>query len=317
MNLIKWQRLGRVFGADDQFDWMRSYAQVPRAIKIGNILRVYFSTREAPDTAGAFVSRVGYVDVDKDNPTKIINISRVPALDRGMKGSFDEFGVMPGDVKRVGNKIRMLYTGWSRPKKAPYATWIGEAFSDAEGKEFVRTSLKPVIGATSKEKILCNGPFTISVGTTEHMFYASALRWIQDGARQECLYVIMHAARESEGEWTRNAVACIPQLHELECQNAPTVLHLNGRFHLFFCHRYAVDFRNSQRGYKLGHAWSDDLKCWHRDDASLIMDGPREPWDEEMQCYPGVIEMLQTTFMFYCGNNFGKNGFGVAALAKY
>lgn len=311
---MRWRRLGHVFAAECQSHWMKSYAQVPRAIEIGSKLRIYFATRQEPDPSGNFISRVGFVDVDKTNPTRVLDVSTEPALEVGGKGEFDEFGVMPGDVTRVGDKVRMLYTGWSRPTGAPYQTWIGEAISDSSGSKFLRVSLKPAMGATTSEKILCNGPFTIRVGSEEHVFYSSALRWIEYTGRQECIYVVMHASRRNRSDWRRDAVACVPCLHDMECQNAPTVFWKDGRFHMLFCHRHAVDFRNSRRGYRLGYAWSEDLKRWNRDDSAIALKGKCAHWETEMQCYPGIIQSGDSTFLFYCGNSFGKAGFGVAIL---
>lgn len=311
---MKLRRLGRVFTSDNQFDWMSSHAQVPRAVDIGSKLRVYFATREKPDYLGRFISRVGYVDVDKANPTHVLEVSSAPALDVGQRNEFDEFGVMPGDIKQVGDELRMLYTGWARPPGAPYETWIGEARSDLRGEVFERVSSTPVLGPTLEEPILCNGAFTIRVGQEEHMFYSSALRWVEHAGRQESHYVVMHASRTDKDDWSRDAVACIPRLHDMECQNAPTVVLRNGLFHMFFCHRHAVDFRNAQRGYKLGYAWSEDLKRWHRDDVAVALRGNCDEWENEMQCYPGLVDTEGSLFMFYCGNTFGKAGFGVAVI---
>lgn len=316
MRKIRWRRLGRVFTANHQQPWMNSHTQVPRGLVFEKIIRVYFATRAKQDEEGNFVSRLGYLDVDKRDPTRILNVSRTPALDLGQKGGFDEFGVMPGDVQLVGDQVRLLYTGWSRPPDRPYATWIGEAWSNNRGEKFARKSAKPLLGATEKEKILCNGPFTFWAGVKEHMFYASAQEWIQYGSRQECVYVIMHATKKNGGNWQRDGVGCIPRLHNLECQNAPTVIKKNNIFHVFFCHRHALDFRNSYRGYRLGHAWSDDLKIWHRDDSMALLDGSKQSWEEEMQCYPGIVETPESTYMFYSGNSFGKDGFGVAILNR-
>jgi hypothetical protein len=39
-------------------------------------------------------------------------------------------------------------------------------------------------------------------------------------------------------------------------------------------------------------------------------------WDSEMVAYPHVFELNGRTHMFYCGNHFGKEGFGWATLAS-
>jgi len=53
-----------------------------------------------------------------------------------------------------------------------------------------------------------------------------------------------------------------------ECQALPTVFEHGGGYHMYFCYRHATDFRrNAARGYRIGYAWSGDLRSWTRDDA--------------------------------------------------
>jgi hypothetical protein len=84
---------------------------------------------------------------------------------------------------------------------------------------------------------------------------------------------------------------------------------------MVFCYRQSFDFRsNSARGYRLGHAWSDDLSHWVRDDDSLGIDVSAEGWDSEMMCYPHLFECNGETYLLYNGNAFGRDGFGLAVL---
>jgi len=103
-----------------------------------------------------------------------------------------------------------------------------------------------------------------------------------------------------------------------ECQALPTILHHNGIYHMYFCYRYATDFRtNPKRGYRLGYAYSNDMVMWKRDDAIKGIDlGINEEWDSEMMCYPHLFELNNKVFMLYNGNNFGENGFGLAELME-
>ena len=83
---------------------------------------------------------------------------------------------------------------------------------------------------------------------------------------------------------------------------------------MFFCYRESFDFRrNRQRGYRIGHAWSDDLHNWARDDQPPLEGTPGD-WDAEMQCYPHAFESDGEIYLLYNGNEFGKNGFGLARL---
>ena len=39
-------------------------------------------------------------------------------------------------------------------------------------------------------------------------------------------------------------------------------------------------------------------------------------WDDKMVAYPHVFSVKNKKYMLYCGNDFGKAGFGVAELVK-
>ena len=312
----QWHRLGRVFCPDGNSDWMDSYAQVPRVLPHATRLEILFATRSPQGVDGQFISRIGSVTVDRNNPTSVRSVSSQPVLDVGETGAFDEFGVMPGCVIRRGDEDWLYYTGWSRPADAPYQTTIGLARRRGDG-HFFRHGSAPVLGVTPDEPILCNGPFIIEADDRLQMFYASALRWIDHQGRKECEYRIACATSVDGIHWDRDGRFIVPVQLTNECQNAPTVAFIAGRYHMWFCYREAVDFRNSGRGYRLAYAWSDDLQTWHRDSGSVSLTGADGEWEREMQCYPGVCNIDDRWLMFYCGNYFGQSGFGCAELQHH
>ena len=84
---------------------------------------------------------------------------------------------------------------------------------------------------------------------------------------------------------------------------------------MFFCFRQSYDFRqNRDRGYRIGHAFSDDLVNWIRDDENPAFDVTKGDWDSDMQCYPHVFEFGGSIYLLYNGNEFGRYGFGLAVL---
>ena len=84
---------------------------------------------------------------------------------------------------------------------------------------------------------------------------------------------------------------------------------------MFFCFREAVGFRNDPtKAYRIGHAVSDDLQNWERDDEITGLDVSENDWDSEMMCYPNAFHCEGRTYLLYNGNEFGKRGFGLAAL---
>lgn len=83
---------------------------------------------------------------------------------------------------------------------------------------------------------------------------------------------------------------------------------------MWFCYRDGLNFRNALGGYQIGYAWSLDSKTWTRDDSRGRLEKSPEGWDSEMVCYPRVIQLDCRLYMFYSGNYFGRDGFGLARL---
>ncbi len=309
---LKWTRLGQLYRPENDLSWSLSYGQVPRCLILEDRVRVYFSVRGAPDADEKFTSRIRCIDLDIDDPTKILNLGQSPCLDVGEPGGFDEFGVMPGCIITKSNQNYMYYTGWSRPKDYPFSTSIGLAVSNDNGITYSRYSEKSILNASAPKSV--NGPFVMFKNNQWHMWYSYVSKWISFNNKLECYYDIRYANSADGLTWSKNENPCIPPVLDSECQNAPFVFELNGYYHMYFCYRYTTDFRNSKRGYRLGYAVSSDLKTWHRNDEqggiSLSADG----WDSEMMCYPSIAKLRTGIYLFYCGNNFGKDGFGLARL---
>jgi len=67
----------------------------------------------------------------------------------------------------------------------------------------------------------------------------------------------------------------------------------------------------------LGYAYSTNLIEWVRDDKSKGIEfGKTGEWDSDMMCYPHLMEINNKVYMLYNGNNFGKDGFGLAVLKE-
>ena len=83
---------------------------------------------------------------------------------------------------------------------------------------------------------------------------------------------------------------------------------------MFFCYRHGRNYRNAERGYRIGYAHSKDFVVWTRDDARAGLIPSQEGWDAEMVSYPHVLQIDGRTYMFYLGDFVGRWGFGVAEL---
>jgi len=104
-----WKQLGCVFVPDGQREWSRSHAQAPTALLMDDRIRVYYGTRNAENR-----SRTSFFEVDRADPTRLINVHDRPVLDLGKPGTHDEDGVIASQIVVVGDEMRMYYGGVSR-----------------------------------------------------------------------------------------------------------------------------------------------------------------------------------------------------------
>ncbi|MEE4244679.1 MAG: hypothetical protein V2I33_04665 [Kangiellaceae bacterium] len=311
--MLVWHRKRLLYKPGGNHDWSQEYAQVPRGYIDNGVLRIFYATRGLADSDANYVSNIGCVSVKDESDLSVIKCDEQQVLAPGKVGRFDHYGVMPGSVNVVDGKIYLYYTGWSRKTDVPYSTAIGLAISD-DGKSFYHRTEGPILGLDDVDPYLVNGPFVYRHDNHFHMWYASATKWFQSNKRWECHYDIRHAVSNDGLTWHKSGKPCIQPVLEDECQNAPCVFRHNKRFHMIFCYRYATDFRNSERGYRIGYAYSEDLEHWVRDDSLLEFSGAQSDWDNEMMCYPWVTQFNDKMYLFYCGNYFGRAGFGFAEL---
>ena len=309
---ISWEKQGLIFDPRDRFDWMVAYSQVPTILEKDEVYRVFFTTRPAPDANGYFVSHISYIDVDKTNPSNVLYVKEKPILDLGSMGTFDEFGIHPTSVNRVNGKVYLYYTGWARGASVPYETWIGLAISEDDGNTFKKISEGPIIGKQVNAPFLANGAYVFEHGDSWAMIYASAKRWIIENNKPEPVYTLNVAFSDDGIDWKEAKAGILPAILENECISRPSVLFHGGLYHMWYGYRSIVDFRGGDLSYRIGYAYSDNLKDWTRCDEKSGIELSESGWDSEMMSYPQVIKNNNNLTMFYNGNFFGKNGFGYA-----
>ncbi|WP_198953741.1 hypothetical protein [Rhodopirellula sp. MGV] len=268
--------------------------------------------------SGKFLSQVCYVDFDANFQT-IQHVSNQAVLPLGELGCFDEHGIFPLNVVRVGDRVYGYTCGWSRRHAVSVETGIGLAISHDDGATFTRLGPGPVLSSSLHEPCLVGDGFVKFFAGRFHMWYIYGRPWKQfaNSSEAERIYKIAHATSDDGVQWTRSAIESLidDSIGDDECQALPTVIENDGRYHMYFCYRYASDFRtNPDRGYRLGYAYSDDLASWTRDDANVGIHRSTDPtdWDHEMMCYPHVFRFQDKLYLLYNGNAFGRHGFGLA-----
>ena len=309
---MKWTKLGKIFDPTEHALPNRcvEFAQSPQTLVLQDRVRVYFSTRER-DSTGKYLSHVAFGDFSRDM-SKLLDVSTNQVLPLGGLGCFDEHGIFPINVMRDGDRVLAYTTGWNRKVSVSADASIGLAISHDDGLTFQRYGTGPLVTASLKEPFLVADAFVRRYGDVYHMWYIYGTKW-QKFAETEApdrVYKIAHAISPDGVSWQRDGRQIISdRLNPDECQALPTVICLNGVYHMYFCYRQADGFRKDpSRGYRLDYAWSTDLKNWVRDNSLAGIDVSADGWDSQMQCYPHIFECD--------GNEFGRYGFGLAVLGN-
>lgn len=317
---MRWTKLGKIFDPTQHTlpNNCTEFAQSPQTLVLADRVRIYFSTR-VRDSIGKYLSHVAFVDFDR-SLRSIIQVSSQAIIELGDLGCFDEHGIFPMHVIADDARVLAYTTGWNRKISVSADASIGLAISHDGGLTFQKHGKGPIMAATLHEPFLVADAFVLRKGDLFHMWYIFGTEWkkFSDSEPPDRVYKIAHATSEDGILWQRDGRLIISdKLNADECQALPTVIQVDGRYHMYFCYRQAYGFRShSGSAYRLGYAHSDDLINWTRDDEDAGIDVSAKGWDSEMQCYPHVFHLDGNVYMLYNGNEFGRAGFGLALLEK-
>ena len=130
---MKWRKLGLVWRPDSSVPWQRSHAGLPTPMDMGDgRLRVYLYCQDTEK-----VGRVGYVDVDAENPLNVITVAASPVVDKGKSGTFDDHGAVPVSIVKVPDgRVFLYYVGFELCFSVRYRLFTGLAVSDDNGDSF-------------------------------------------------------------------------------------------------------------------------------------------------------------------------------------
>lgn len=319
---MQWKKLGKIFDPTRHRlpNDCTQFAQAPQALVFDDFVRIYFSTRAVDQSNGKYLSHVAFVDFQK-NLRDVIRVSDESVIPLGGLGCFDEHGIFPMSVMRHGDSVYGYTCGWNRRVSVSVDTAIGLAISHDDGRTFQRTGNGPVLAASLHEPCLVGDGFVRVIGNIFHMWYIFGTGWKQSSSNTvpDRTYKISHAVSNDGINWVKEEAKQIiaDRLGPDECQALPTVISIDGRFHMFFCYRQSFDFRkNKNRSYRIGHAYADDLANWTRDDDNPQLAVTPGDWDSDMLCYPNVFECDGSVYLLYNGNKFGRHGFGLAILER-
>jgi predicted GH43/DUF377 family glycosyl hydrolase len=306
--MMHWKKHGLVYGPNGSLPWALSHAMIPTPFRIDEErVRVFITSCDA-----AGIGRPGYVDVSADDPTRVLSVGRIPLLEIGEPGTFDENGVLGCSVVAGGEgEMLMYYVGFELGTKIRYRLLTGLALSGDQGESFTRVKKTPVLERSDRELYFRGGPCCIKDTHGFRMWYVGGDRWMNVKGKQMPVYDIRYIESGDGFTWPDQGEVQISITQEDEHGfGRPYVIPKpQGGYRLFYSVR-----RISCGAYRMGYAESADGKNWKRMDEKINLDVSPRGFDSEAIMYAAPIQIEEKLFIFYNGNDFGRKGFGIAEL---
>lgn len=304
---MKWIKKGLIYGPTGDSWWAQKWALQPTPlVRADGTIRIFVGFRTQTG-----VSRVGFVDVNAENPAEVLRVSRAPALDIGRPGTFDENGVVPCAVVARADQLYLYYAGYQLGQQVKFYVFSGLAISADGGETFRRYQQVPICDRTDDELFFRVIHTMLYDGGVWRAWYGGGNSYTSKDGRQLPNYNIRHAAARDGIELSRDYQVCIDMQGAEYRVGRPYVVKDGALYRMFYAAGTAVE------GYRLAYAESADGLTWTRKDEEVGIDVSASGWDAQMQSYPSVVRYRDKVYLFYNGNNYGEDGFGYAELAHW
>jgi hypothetical protein len=305
---LRWRKHGLVFAADGQRPWLRTHAALPVARRLDSgRFRVLFAGRDERNR-----SHIGAVSVTvgEDGEIAVGEPSPNPLIEPGPLGGFDDHGVYPASIVEDEERLLLYYIGWNPGVRPPlfYAT-IGLAISEDGGDSFIKQGAAPLIGRSEVDPLLVTSPCVLRDDDRWRMWYVSGLRWEERGDSLHSYYHVRYAESNDGLDWHRDGRVAL-ELRGAERNIArPCIV----RDEIGWRAWYSV---SDDAGYNIGYAESADGVTWNRRDELAGIERSPGGWDSQALAYPWVVPDGDRLVMFYNGNGYGRDGFGIATAPR-
>ena len=299
---LVWRKHGLVFSPPGTPAWLTSHASLPLGWRLSDGRhRVYFASRDEANR-----SHVGWVEMDLDRPGEDLVVADAPALAPGPLGCFDDHGVYPASLVESDGQLLLFYIGWNPGVTAPlfYAS-IGLAASDDGGRTFERVSRAPIMGRSDVDPCLVTSPCVLRDGGRWRMWYVSGYAWDEMDGHLRSHYHVKYAESDDGVDWRRDGRVCIDHLPGERNIARPWVLADEGGYRMWYA-------AAGDAPYRLGYAESPDGLEWERRDALVGIGLSESGWDSHAMAYPWVERDGARHRLLYNGNDYGREGFGLA-----
>ena len=307
---MKWKKLGHIFVADGQSEWLHTHATLPIARPLGDFrYRIYFTPRDRQNR-----SNVSWLDIDIRNPTTVLRLSDQPLLTPGTLGCFDDCGAMGCWIVEQDGIEHLYYQGWNRGVTVGFYVAIGIAMRPAgdPDRPFERLSDGPILDRCIEEPVFMSAPAVVLENGKWRMWYQSGRPWTRDGDQALPSYDIRYAESVDGRRWTLTGRSSITFKYpgEVAIARPSPLKEADGRYKAWY------SYRGNDWGYRIGFATSADGLQWTRQDERAGIACDPNCWEASMISYSYVIDTEIGRVMFYNGGRYGDAGFGIAVLEQ-
>lgn len=294
-----WRKLGWIFCASGQHDWMQTHAANPVAEHLhDDRFRIYFSCRDRDNR-----SSIGFVEIDLKQPQEILRISEQPVVSPGEWGTFDDSGASMGCLLHDGDRRLLYYLGWNLGVTVPWRNSIGLAISPSADAPFRKVSKAPVLDRNHIDPYSLSYPWVMRDGGVWKMWYGSNLAW--GPAQADMAHVIKYAESVDGMHWQpQDRIAIDFASTDEYAISKPCVIRDPDGYRMWYAYRGAA--------YRIGYAESVDGIHWTRRDDQAGIAPSADGWDAESVEYPCVFDHAGRRYLLYNGKRYGQTGFGLA-----
>ena len=299
---VKFQRLTPVFAEPPPAGGWFSHAMAPAPLLLGDRIRVFVG---GWDETG--ISRIFFVDVAREDPSRLIGYSKDPVLDLGDAGCFDDNGVFPGSVTTVDEMPILYFTGFQIGQHVRHFNFSGAARISGDGP-LQRVSKAPVLDRADEGLHVRAGLSTVRVGSTLMSAYSAGSTWLTIDGVSRPVYDVYMQHPSSPVHFDSSGLVVLR--HEPPGEHAlgrPQLILRGGEVIVLFTTR-TTDMR-----YRFGAARASRSGMWSR----VAIDGLEDTiagFDDEMTYFPGPVMVDDRLLVFYSGNGFGRTGLGVGEI---
>ena len=302
---MTWIRKGKLFGNDTwDLEWHKLNTQLPIPYLMDeDRLRLFVTLCDAENRG-----RLGFVDVNPDNPSEIIDYSHEPLLDVGKRGCFDENGVVSTALLENDGKLYIYYCGFQKHVNYPYSSLAGVAVSTDGGQSFLRIRETPLLERKDGEMFIRTGVGIYKYGNVYRLYYASGNEWLSVNNKLVPQYSFRYIDSDSPICFDGESIKMFPLENDEFGMTTPQIFKTDSGYEMI----YSV--RTVSEGYRMGYATSKDGIEFSRNDKVMDIKRPNGEFDSEMICYGKCYKRGDRTYLFYSGNHYGMDGIGWAEL---